>query len=133
MSATVHRFATPGSVAEILNLVEKKQAKKILVLMWDENDECETAWTPMSLMEVLWSLRVLEVKIGGKPLDPGAIYRLATNEYMMAGGDGYAALTKEKPVLDASGGPLMANVVMDYIAARGSVSPVVEGRIAEQK
>jgi 2',3'-cyclic-nucleotide 2'-phosphodiesterase (5'-nucleotidase family) len=77
--------------------------------------------------------RVLEVKIGGKPLDPGAIYRLATNEYMMAGGDGYAALTKGKPVLDASGGPLMANVVMDYIAARGSVSPVVEGRIAEQK
>jgi 2',3'-cyclic-nucleotide 2'-phosphodiesterase (5'-nucleotidase family) len=77
--------------------------------------------------------RVLDVKIGGKPLDPGAIYRLATNEYMMAGGDGYASLTKGKPVLDASGGPLMANVVMDYITARGSVSPALEGRIVEQK
>ena len=81
----------------------------------------------------VWGSRVLEVKIGGKPLDPGAIYRLATNEYMMAGGDGYAALTKGKPVLDASGGPLMANVVMDYITARGSVSPALEGRIVEQK
>ena len=60
---------------------------------------------------------MLEVKVGGKPLDPGAIYRLATNEYMMAGGDGYAALTKGKPIIDASGGPLMANVVMDYITA----------------
>jgi 5'-nucleotidase/UDP-sugar diphosphatase len=77
--------------------------------------------------------RVLDVKVGGKPLDPGAIYRLATNEYMMAGGDGYASLTKGKPIIDASGGALMANVVMDYIAAHGSVSPALEGRIVEQK
>jgi len=77
--------------------------------------------------------RVLEVKVGGNSLDPGAIYRLATNEYMMAGGDGYASLTKGKPIVDASGGPLMANVVMDYIAAQGSVSPALEGRIVEQK
>jgi 2',3'-cyclic-nucleotide 2'-phosphodiesterase (5'-nucleotidase family) len=77
--------------------------------------------------------RVLDVKVGGKPLDPGAIYRLATNEYMMAGGDGYAALTKGKPIVDASGGSLMANVVMDYITARGTVSPSIEGRIVEQK
>ena len=77
--------------------------------------------------------RVLQVQVGGKPLDPAAIYRLATNEYMMAGGDGYASLTKGKPVIDASGGPLMATVVMDYIAAKGTVSPAVEGRIVEQK
>jgi 2',3'-cyclic-nucleotide 2'-phosphodiesterase (5'-nucleotidase family) len=76
---------------------------------------------------------VLQVTIGGKPLDPAAIYRLATHEYMMAGGDGYASLTKGRPVVDASGGPLMAHVVMDYITARGSVSPTLEGRIVEQK
>jgi len=51
----------------------------------------------------------------------------------MAGGDGYASLKKGRPIIDASGGPLMANVVMDYIAARGTVSPTVEGRIVEQK
>jgi 5'-nucleotidase / UDP-sugar diphosphatase len=77
--------------------------------------------------------RVLDVKVGGKPLDPAATYRLATNEYMMAGGDGYASLTKGKPIIDASGGALIAQVVMDYITARGSVSPVLEGRIVEQK
>jgi 2',3'-cyclic-nucleotide 2'-phosphodiesterase (5'-nucleotidase family) len=77
--------------------------------------------------------RVLQVTVAGKPLDPAAIYRLATNEYMMAGGDGYASLTKGKPVIDASGGTLMANVVMDYITAKGTVSPKVEGRITEQK
>jgi 2',3'-cyclic-nucleotide 2'-phosphodiesterase (5'-nucleotidase family) len=77
--------------------------------------------------------RVLQVQVGGKPLDPAAVYRLATNEYMMAGGDGYASLKKGKPIIDASGGALMANVVMDYITAKGSVSPAVEGRIVEQK
>ena len=77
--------------------------------------------------------RVLSVTVGGKPLDPAAIYRLATNEYMMAGGDGYASLTKAKPVIDASGAALMATVVMDYIAAKGTVSPAVEGRITEQR
>jgi 2',3'-cyclic-nucleotide 2'-phosphodiesterase (5'-nucleotidase family) len=76
--------------------------------------------------------RVLEVSIGGKPLDAAATYRLATNDYMMAGGDGYASLKKGRPIIDASGGALMANVVMEYIAARGTVSPAVEGRI-EQK
>jgi 2',3'-cyclic-nucleotide 2'-phosphodiesterase (5'-nucleotidase family) len=77
--------------------------------------------------------RVGQVLVGGKPLDPAATYRVATNEYMMAGGDGYASLKKGKPVIDASGGALMANVVMDYITAKGSVSPAVEGRIVEQK
>ena len=77
--------------------------------------------------------RVLDVSIGGKPLDPSAIYKLATNEYMMAGGDGYASLKKGRPLIDASGGALMAGIVIDYIAARGTVSPAVEGRIVEQK
>ena len=77
--------------------------------------------------------RVLEVTVGGKPLDPGATYKLATNEYLMAGGDGYASLKRARPIVDASGGALMASVVIDYVAARGTVSPAVEGRIVEQK
>jgi 5'-nucleotidase / UDP-sugar diphosphatase len=77
--------------------------------------------------------RVVEISIGGKPLDPAATYTLATSDYLMAGGDGYASLTKGRPIIDASGGPLMATVVSDYIAARGTVSPGVEGRIVERK
>jgi 2',3'-cyclic-nucleotide 2'-phosphodiesterase (5'-nucleotidase family) len=77
--------------------------------------------------------RVLEVTIGGQPVNPTVTYKLATNDYMMAGGDGYASLKKGRPIIDASGGALMANIVMDYIAAKGSVSPAVEGRIVEQK
>lgn len=77
--------------------------------------------------------RIVEVSVGGKPLDPRATYKLATNEYVAGGGDGYASLKKARSVIDASAATLMANVVMDYIAAKGTVSPAVEGRIVERK
>jgi hypothetical protein len=46
---------------------------------------------------------------------------------------GRPSLKKGRRGIDAHGGPRMANVVMDYIAANGTVSPAVEGRIVEQK
>lgn len=77
--------------------------------------------------------RVLEVAVAGVPLDAGAKYRVATNDYMFEGGDGYATLTKGKAIVDKSAGTLMASVVMDYIAQRGEVAPMVEGRIVERQ
>ena len=73
--------------------------------------------------------RVIEVEVGGKPLDKTRLYRIATNDYVYGGGDGYSALKKGKAIIDASGATLMATMVMDYIAGKGSVSPSLEGRI----
>lgn len=73
--------------------------------------------------------RVVAVQVGGKPLDPTATYRVATNDYMFKGGDGYSSLSKGKALIDPSGGTLLATTVMGYIAAQGSVAPQVEGRI----
>jgi 2',3'-cyclic-nucleotide 2'-phosphodiesterase (5'-nucleotidase family) len=73
--------------------------------------------------------RVVEATVGGKPLDHGKRYRVATNEYIAGGGDGYAALTTGKALIDASAATLMASMVMDYIAAKGAIAPKVEGRI----
>ena len=73
--------------------------------------------------------RITYLRIGGKPLDKAKIYRLATNDYMASGGDGYAALKSAKILVDASGATLMATTVMNYISARGSVAPKTEGRI----
>jgi len=73
--------------------------------------------------------RVSEVMVGGAPLDPDAVYRLATNDFILAGGDGYAALGGGKVIIDAGNGNLMANDVIDYIAAAGTVNVGVEGRI----
>ena len=68
--------------------------------------------------------------MGGKPLDPTKIYRVATNDYMLTGGDGYAALGKGKVVIDPSGATLMATTVMNYITAKGGeIDPKTDGRI----
>jgi 2',3'-cyclic-nucleotide 2'-phosphodiesterase (5'-nucleotidase family) len=40
------------------------------------------------------ALMAKSVKIGGKPLDLNAKYRLATNDFLSAGGDGYEMFTK---------------------------------------
>lgn len=73
--------------------------------------------------------RVTSVEIGGKPLDPGATYAVATNDFMARGGDGYVALRKGDQVVTARDGKLLATVVADWIAAAGTVSPKPDGRI----
>jgi 2',3'-cyclic-nucleotide 2'-phosphodiesterase (5'-nucleotidase family) len=73
--------------------------------------------------------RVIAVEIGGKPLDPKASYKLATNDFMLGGGDGFTALTGGKVIVDPRGGKLMANDVMAYIKKMGGVKAKVEGRI----
>lgn len=73
--------------------------------------------------------RVVEVTVGGKPLDDSATYTVATNDYMAGGGDGYASLKNGTPLIDASAAKLMATTVMDYIEAKGTIAPKVDGRI----
>ena len=76
--------------------------------------------------------RVVSVNIGGLPLNKGRTYTMATNNYIAGGGDGYSVFKKAKVIIDASGATIMAGMVMDYIKAKGSVSPKVEGRIVAQ-
>lgn len=73
--------------------------------------------------------RVVSVKIGGEDLDPNKTYKLATNDYMLGGGDGYTALGGGKVLIDKGNGTLMANDVMDYISQTGKVNATIEGRI----
>jgi 5'-nucleotidase / UDP-sugar diphosphatase len=73
--------------------------------------------------------RVKSVSLNGKELDLNADYKVATNDYMLGGGDGYSALTKGTVLINAGNGDLMANDVIEYIIAKGGVSAKVEGRI----
>jgi 2',3'-cyclic-nucleotide 2'-phosphodiesterase (5'-nucleotidase family) len=73
--------------------------------------------------------RLVSVMAGGKPLDLKATYKLATNDYMLDGGDGYTALKGGKVIVDARGGKLIANDVMVLIKTLGEVDAKVEGRI----
>ena len=72
--------------------------------------------------------RVLEVRRDGAPLDLDATYTLAVNDYNAGGGDGYDFADKPR-LIDEYAGTLVTSQVIDYIAAQGTVSPVVDGRL----
>jgi 5'-nucleotidase / UDP-sugar diphosphatase len=73
--------------------------------------------------------RVIAVTVGGKPLEPAATYRVATNDYMLKGGDGYDAFPRSKVLVDASGAVLLATIVMNHVEALKTVSVGIEGRV----
>lgn len=72
--------------------------------------------------------RILEVKIDGKPLDPIAIYKVATTGYMLSGGDDYTMLGKGKVIVDAEQGNILSTMFMEYITNKGTVAPKIDGR-----
>ena len=73
--------------------------------------------------------RIASVTVGGAPLDPARTYRLATNNFLGRGGDGYAMFSGAVRIVDANAGALMVSQVIEAIAAAGEVAPRVEGRI----
>jgi 5'-nucleotidase / UDP-sugar diphosphatase len=73
--------------------------------------------------------RVSEVMVGDAPLNPDTVYTVAVNDYILGGGDGYAALGGGKIKTDGPTSSLVANDVMAYVEKLGTVKPAVEGRI----
>ena len=70
--------------------------------------------------------RIVEVTVGGEALDPAKTYRLVTNDFLAAGGDGYSMFTGKTFVAE---GGLLSDVLIDYVKEETEVSPAVEGRI----
>ena len=73
--------------------------------------------------------RVSEVMVAGKPLEAATLYKVAVNDFILGGGDGYDALGGGRMINDSGAGVLVANAVMDYVEKAGTVAPAVEGRI----
>ena len=69
--------------------------------------------------------RVCAVTIAGKSLDPKATYRLATNEFLARGGDGYDMLK----ALDAEDVGDLLQILRQRPVAAGKLEPVLDGRI----
>ena len=51
--------------------------------------------------------RVLSIKVGDAPLDENRMYRVATNDFLARGGDGYTMFRDATPVLPAADSPLL--------------------------
>ncbi|CAN7715969.1 bifunctional metallophosphatase/5'-nucleotidase [Bosea sp. LjRoot237] len=72
--------------------------------------------------------RVTSVKVDGKEIEPAGKYTVASNNFMLSGGDGYTALGRGKTLIGLTDGKLMANEVMVYVRRLGTVEAKVEGR-----
>jgi len=73
--------------------------------------------------------RIVSISVGGRPLDDEAPYSVAVPSYLVRGGDGYTAFARGKVLIDESSGPQVAQIVMDAIVTRGTITPVTDGRI----
>jgi 5'-nucleotidase len=71
--------------------------------------------------------RVVSVTLDdGTPILPNSTeYSFATNDFVNAGGDGYTMFVGVHGVTRE----VMADVLLEYIRDRGTISPVTEGRI----
>lgn len=73
----------------------------------------------------------VQVKQDGtfRPLDPAKIYGIVSNNYMRAGGDGYAVFAQHgAKAYDY--GPNLEDVVSDYLTHRAGYKPYFDGRVA---
>jgi 2',3'-cyclic-nucleotide 2'-phosphodiesterase (5'-nucleotidase family) len=93
--------------------------------------------------------RVSLINISGRPIDMEKEYSVATNDFLVAGGDGYNvfrkalisskdfsitdSLIKSKNLAYNEPGKWLRDVVVEYILKKGEVNPVKEGRIISVK
>jgi 5'-nucleotidase/UDP-sugar diphosphatase len=75
--------------------------------------------------------RVLGVEVGGAPLDPVKTYTVAVVDWIAHGGDGVTALADGQILVDATDGPMLSDVLLEAITMRGTISPVVDGRLRD--
>ncbi len=73
--------------------------------------------------------RVVSVKVDNKPLDVKSTYKLATNDFLARGGDGYQALQTAERVAGETDARLLADVIMSYLAEKPDVAPKIEQRV----
>ncbi len=76
--------------------------------------------------------RVVKVNHNGAPLDPNGTFVFAVNNYLAGGGDGYTMFADQKRIVNEYAGVLDAVQVFNYISSKGTVAPMVEGRIIYQ-
>jgi len=63
----------------------------------------------------------------GTPVDDSKLYSVTTNDFVVAGGDGFTKFAKGTDIVDT--GIFLRDVLVDYIKERRVLSPIVDARI----
>jgi 5'-nucleotidase len=72
--------------------------------------------------------RVRDVRVNGQPIDPNKIYTVAVPDFLLKQGDGYTMFTGHPVKVAPEAGDLISNALEEYVAAKRTISPAVEGR-----
>ncbi|MBQ6644202.1 MAG: bifunctional metallophosphatase/5'-nucleotidase [Saccharopolyspora sp.] len=70
--------------------------------------------------------KVSDLAIAGEPVDPGATYRVAVNNFLAGGGDGFSGFTEGT---DVTGGPVDLDALLGYLGAHPGIVPPPADRI----
>jgi 2',3'-cyclic-nucleotide 2'-phosphodiesterase (5'-nucleotidase family) len=73
----------------------------------------------------------ITVSATGQPIDPGANYRVVTNDFMINGGDSYTTFLQGTNTVTYSD-QLLSDVVVGYVRQFSPISQQIEGRITTQ-
>lgn len=73
--------------------------------------------------------RITGVTVGGAPLDDAKTYTLATNIYVLGGGDGYTMFRGARALITPEEGQVEPAVVISALGAVPSIAPKTDGRI----
>lgn len=73
--------------------------------------------------------RVSAITIDGAPVDPAATYKVAANNFLLGGGDGFSVFTEGR---DQVLGPIDLDAFVAYFTAQGTISPPALNRISGQ-
>ena len=66
--------------------------------------------------------RIVSAEVGGEPLDEARTYRVASNNFLYEGGNGYGLLAQGRTLVGATDGGLVANAVIDYVARHAPIA-----------
>ncbi len=75
--------------------------------------------------------RIVSANVAGTALDPKKVYKVATNDYLAGGGDGYDMLVTATRVLGADDGRLLTQILADYLSAKGKIAQRPDARIRQ--
>lgn len=70
--------------------------------------------------------RLIDMSVGGKPLEAERTYRVSTNSFLAEGGDHYESFKNGRRVTDDV---LLSDCVLDHLRRVGTISPPAAGRL----
>jgi 2',3'-cyclic-nucleotide 2'-phosphodiesterase (5'-nucleotidase family) len=79
------------------------------------------------IVETAGAWEAVDLQVGGEPLVPDRLYRLATSDFLASAGDDLSALLSAKTREDLP--VLIRDAFIEYVRNRGSIEPRVEGRV----